>query len=148
MPAASIGSRPLAAPGDTGTDPCGFIVANHLHENADIRLVGDDGELGSMLFGEGGGGAVLPIGYKGYGLAVIGEILSGALSGARILDEIPLFFTNLEKPVGNGHFHIAIDISKFVDIGAFKVIIRLVEVPKRLAVARPMSDKDCRTVGT
>lgn len=90
--------------------PKGWIIDKH----------GKHTENPNDLFGEGGGGAVLPIGYKGYGLAVIGEILSGALSGGRILDEIPLFFTNLEKPVGNGHFHIAIDISKFCDVEAFK----------------------------
>ena len=92
------------------------------------------------LFGEGGGGAVLPIGYKGYGLAIIGEILSGVLSGGRILDEIPLFFTNLEKQVGNGHFHIAIDISKFCEVQNFKA--RVDQIVKILKATPLMEDFD------
>jgi len=125
----------VAAPADK-RDPIVLDMATSVVAGGKVRVAAKKGERipkgwiidkdgkhtedPNALFGEGGGGAVLPIGYKGYGLAVIGEILSGALSGARILDEIPLFFTNLEKPVGNGHFHIAIDISKFCDVGAFR----------------------------
>jgi LDH2 family malate/lactate/ureidoglycolate dehydrogenase len=63
---------------------------------------------------------LLPLGYKGYGLAVIGEIFSGILSGARILDEIPLWFAEPDIPIGNGHFHMAIDISRFCAVETFK----------------------------
>ena len=108
--------------------PKGWIIDKH----------GKHTDNPNALFGEGGGGAVLPIGYKGYGLAVIGEILSGALSGGRILGEIPLFFTNLEKPVGNGHFHIAIDISKFCDVETFKV--RVDQIAKILKATPLMED--------
>ncbi len=66
------------------------------------------------------GGALLPLGYKGYGLAVIGEILSGVLPAARILTEIPSWFGAPESPVGNGHFHLAIDVARFGDVAAFK----------------------------
>ncbi len=78
-----------------------------------------------------GGGALLPLGYKGYGLAVIGEVLSGVLSGAKILDEIPMWFSNPESPVGNGHFHMAIDVSRFCEPAAFKARMdQLVEMLK------------------
>lgn len=66
------------------------------------------------------GGALLPMGYKGYGLAVFGEILCGILTGSRILSEIPSWFTDTDREVGNGHLHIAIDIARFVDPQAFK----------------------------
>ncbi len=66
------------------------------------------------------GGALLPLGYKGYGLAVIGEIFSGVLPGAKILTEIPNWFSAPESAVGNGHFHLAIDIAHFGDLRTFK----------------------------
>lgn len=66
------------------------------------------------------GGALLPLGYKGYGLAVFGEILCGALTGSRMLSEIPAWFKDTASDIGNGHLHIAIDIAKFVDPETFK----------------------------
>jgi len=66
------------------------------------------------------GGALLPLGYKGYGLAVFGEILCGVLTGARILREVPAWFVDTQKSIGNGHMHIAIDIARFVPPAAFR----------------------------
>ncbi|MDB5931225.1 MAG: lactate dehydrogenase [Polaromonas sp.] len=69
------------------------------------------------------GGALLPLGYKGYGLAVFGEILCGVLTGSRILSEIPAWFKDTDSAIGNGHLHIAIDIARFVEPEAFKLRI-------------------------
>jgi LDH2 family malate/lactate/ureidoglycolate dehydrogenase len=66
------------------------------------------------------GGALLPLGYKGFGLAVFGEILCGALTGSRILGEIPAWQQDTASQVANGHVHIAIDIAKFIGPEAFK----------------------------
>jgi LDH2 family malate/lactate/ureidoglycolate dehydrogenase len=66
------------------------------------------------------GGALLPLGYKGFGLAVFGEILCGALTGARMLSEIPAWHKDTDATIGNGHVHIAIDIARFVPPTAFK----------------------------
>lgn len=66
------------------------------------------------------GGALLPLGYKGYGLAVFGEILCGALTGSRILSEVPAWFTDTDKSIGNGHMHVAIDIAHFLEPRLFK----------------------------
>ncbi len=66
------------------------------------------------------GGALLPMGYKGFGMAVFGEILCGALSDARMLGEIPAWFRDTADTVGNGHLHIAIDIARFVDPAQFR----------------------------
>lgn len=98
--------------------PTGWIV------NKDGKNTDDPNDLP-------GGGALLPLGYKGYGLAVIGEVLSGVLSGAKILDEIPMWFSNPETPVGNGHFHLAIDIAHFCEPVAFKARMdQLIEILK------------------
>lgn len=66
------------------------------------------------------GGALMPLGYKGFGLAVFGEILCGALTGSRILGEIPAWFLQTERDIGNGHIHIAIDIARFADPAVFR----------------------------
>jgi LDH2 family malate/lactate/ureidoglycolate dehydrogenase len=65
------------------------------------------------------GGALLAMGHKGYGLAVVGEVLAGALAGAAMLGAIPQWFTATDQRVGNGHFHLAIDIHQFIDPAAF-----------------------------
>ena len=66
------------------------------------------------------GGALLPLGYKGYGLAVFGEILCGVLTGSRILSEVPAWFSETHREVANGHMHIAIDIARFIAPADFK----------------------------
>jgi LDH2 family malate/lactate/ureidoglycolate dehydrogenase len=69
-------------------------------------------------------GLLQPVGgAKGYGLAVINEILSGVLSGARILDEIPdsvMSTGRFTEPLGIGHLVLALDPTAFVDIDEFK----------------------------
>lgn len=66
------------------------------------------------------GGALFPLGYKGQGLGVIVETLCGILSGAWILNEIPMWFANTTKQVGIGHFMMAINVDAFLPIQEFK----------------------------
>ncbi|THT97579.1 Ldh family oxidoreductase [Lampropedia puyangensis] len=87
--------------------PAGWVVTQSGHDTTDPQ------ELTT-------GGALLPLGYKGYGLAVFGEILCGALTGSRILSEIPAWFKETSQNIGNGHIHLAIDISRLVDVAVFK----------------------------
>jgi len=79
-------------------------------------------------------GLLLPIGgYKGYGLAVLVEILAGLLSGAAVLDElVELGFSvaadraaddasaaTFRRPQGVGHFIAAIDVARFQPFEVF-----------------------------
>ncbi len=67
------------------------------------------------------GGALLPFGnHKGYGLAVIIEILAGVLTGAGMLKQIPLWIKNVVDPLNVGHCFAAIDIEAFIDLKSFK----------------------------
>jgi len=67
------------------------------------------------------GGALLPFGeYKGYGLAIVVEILSGALTGAGLLSDIPLWFKEVQRPTNIGHLFGAIDISCFIPFELFR----------------------------
>lgn len=73
------------------------------------------------------GGALMPLGgtaenagYKGYGLALAVDILSGVLPGAgSCLGVLNSIFTQ-EKPVNVGHFFAALRVDAFRDPGEFR----------------------------
>lgn len=67
------------------------------------------------------GGARLPFGeHKGYGLAVILEILNGVLTGADMLSQITSWSKYPESPTNIGHCFAVIDINSFMDIKEFQ----------------------------
>jgi LDH2 family malate/lactate/ureidoglycolate dehydrogenase len=67
------------------------------------------------------GGALLPFAeHKGYGLAFMMEIISGALVGAGMLRMIPRWFKEVSTPLNIGHCFAAIDIEAFMDLEEFK----------------------------
>ncbi len=67
------------------------------------------------------GGARLPFGeHKGYGLAVMLEILNGVLTGAGMLSQITSWSKYPENPTNLGHSFAAIDISSFMSITEFQ----------------------------
>lgn len=58
-------------------------------------------------------------GAKGFGLAIMVEILSGVLTGAGIGGEIASMYHDLDRPSGNGHFMLAIDIARWMPVEEF-----------------------------
>lgn len=67
------------------------------------------------------GGALAPIGgYKGYGLSVLVEVMSGVLSGAAITKECLTWVANPDKPSENGHWITVWDIEAFMPMEEFK----------------------------
>jgi len=83
------------------------------------------------------GGMMLPVGGpKGYGLAVMVEILSAMLSGADYGPHLGNMYTQFDRPQNVGHFFGALDVSGFLPPEAFRARIEgLVEelraVPRR-----------------
>ena len=66
-------------------------------------------------------GTVLPMGtYKGYGLAIFVDILCAILSGAEFGKHIGELYANSKTKQNVGHFFIAFDIAKFIDVSVFK----------------------------
>jgi ureidoglycolate dehydrogenase (NAD+) len=66
-------------------------------------------------------GAQLPMaGHKGYGLAVLVEILTAVLTGAAMLGQVKSWVLDLPEPTDEGHAFIAIDIGKMIPLGEFK----------------------------
>ncbi|HEY2572445.1 MAG TPA: Ldh family oxidoreductase [Verrucomicrobiaceae bacterium] len=60
-------------------------------------------------------------GYKGYGIALMIEVLSAILTGAAIRWEVLSWtFSDPSKPTGHGAAFIAINIASFLPVGQFK----------------------------
>lgn len=123
-----IGNNPVAfaIPGGTGA-PVVLDIAMSVVAGGKVRHAAKTGKPiphGWVVDSQGNdtarpedfpaGGALLALGHKGYGLAVVGEVLGGVLAGASILGGIPQWFTATNKRTGNGHFHMALDLSRFV----------------------------------
>ena len=81
-------------------------------------------------------GAVQPMAaHKGYGLAVLVEILTGVLSGGAVMKEVPSWLFNMDETNKVSHCFIVIDVSKFMPVDAFtdrmeKMVDYLHDVPK------------------
>jgi ureidoglycolate dehydrogenase (NAD+) len=66
-------------------------------------------------------GALLPMaGHKGYGLALMIEILCATLTGADMLSEVKLWLEKHPGPLNQGHAFIAININNFMPVTQFK----------------------------
>lgn len=66
-------------------------------------------------------GSLLPMGgHKGYGLALLIEVLAGALTGAAILGEAKSWLLNLESQPSLGHAFLAIDVAALMPVELFK----------------------------
>lgn len=64
--------------------------------------------------------AVLPMaGPKGYGLALVIEVLSALLSGSRSGSEVKRMYDDFDAPQEIGHFLGAVDVARFVPLDAF-----------------------------
>lgn len=82
-------------------------------------------------------GLVSPLGgYKGYGLAMMVEILSSVLSGGAIASELG-GIRFVDKPVRVSHCYLAIDVARFLPLADFNErIARLVEIMKSTPPAK------------
>jgi LDH2 family malate/lactate/ureidoglycolate dehydrogenase len=69
-------------------------------------------------------GTLMPIGGpKGYGLAVVVDILAGLLSGSKYGPEV-ITFHQLMGPTGVGVFTLAVDIERFMDRRQFQGLVQ------------------------
>jgi LDH2 family malate/lactate/ureidoglycolate dehydrogenase len=64
---------------------------------------------------------MLPMaGHKGYGLALLVEVLAGVLSGAGVTREVKGWLYELSEGPGTGHTFFAIDVGKIMPVAEFK----------------------------
>ncbi|MEX1034147.1 MAG: Ldh family oxidoreductase [Cellvibrionaceae bacterium] len=59
-------------------------------------------------------------GSKGYGLALLVEIMSGVLSGGGFSHQVKSMYENFHEPGNNGHFFLALDIEKLMPLTVFR----------------------------
>jgi LDH2 family malate/lactate/ureidoglycolate dehydrogenase len=86
----------------------------------DNWLVDDDGlPTDELIFPEHG--ALTPMaGHKGYGIALLIEIFSAALTGAAILSGVKSWALDLSEASNAGHAFIAIDVGAIMPLQEFK----------------------------
>lgn len=67
------------------------------------------------------GGSLVPMGdHKGYGLAVIFDILCGVLTGSGFTTDVLSIYKDVDKPNRCGHFMMALKIKEFMPVSHFK----------------------------
>jgi LDH2 family malate/lactate/ureidoglycolate dehydrogenase len=92
---------------------------------------------------EGLKGFVLPIGfYKGYGLAVAMDILSGVLTGAGFSTGVESSIQQWKESQHVGHFFIAVDPTRFMTLEVFsdrmKQLCDLIRNAHRIDTEKPI----------
>ncbi len=66
------------------------------------------------------GATLLPdAGAKGFGLALMVEVLAGVLTGAAIGTEVGSLYAETDRPAGNGHFFLVLDPERRLPGGGF-----------------------------
>ncbi|HEX7071789.1 MAG TPA: Ldh family oxidoreductase [Rhodothermales bacterium] len=87
--------------------PVGWIVDEHGRDTDDPA----DFERGTLLpFGQ----------HKGYGLALVVEIMASVLTGAGMLHQNPFWQEAVETPLSIGHAILAIDVQSFMPVETFR----------------------------
>ncbi|MGI6037329.1 MAG: Ldh family oxidoreductase [Limnochordia bacterium] len=131
--AAAMGNQPLAIAVPAKGKPIVLDMAMSVVAGGKVRMAAKKGEKipNSWIVNKEGRfsenpndlpeGALLPIGYKGYGLAVMGEVLTGVLTGAGILSEVLNWLFNPTEATRTGHMMMAIDIAAYLSVDEFKM---------------------------
>jgi LDH2 family malate/lactate/ureidoglycolate dehydrogenase len=100
--------------------PPGWVIDRSGNTKTDPHAVLEDLVKGHAALVPIGGIGEDTGGYKGYGFAVVAEILSAALQQGAFLKQLSGFDENGGRvPYALGHAFLAIDISCFTDVAAF-----------------------------
>jgi L-2-hydroxycarboxylate dehydrogenase (NAD+) len=100
--------------------PEGWVIGEDGKSKTDSVSVLDELVKGTAALTPLGGIGEEGAGYKGYGYAVVVEILSAALQGGAFLKALNGFENGKKVPYNLGHFFIAINIKAFTELEDFK----------------------------
>ena len=78
---------------------------------------------------------VVPLGAKGYGLAMMLDVLSGPLSGLVMSVNTNASARGVDQPSLAGHFFLALDVGSFTDLEAFRTEID--QATRAIRASRP-----------
>lgn len=139
-----LGNNPwsISVPTNVGQPPITLDIANSVVARGKIRIKALSGEsipLGWALNSKGKPttnaeealkGIILPIGdYKGYGITLMIDILSGVLTGAAFGNKVPGVEEDGRR--NNGHLFISMDVEAFMELDEFtNRVNELVEIIK------------------
>jgi len=109
-----LGTNPLAfaCPALTAS-PLILDMATSEQAGSTVRKAGETGKAVTDNLQPFGGA-------KGYGLALMVEILSGVMTGGGFSHEVKSMYNNFTDSGNNGHFFLVLDLSKFVPGVDFK----------------------------
>ena len=102
------------------TCPPGWVIDREGKTKTDSVAILKDLVAGTAALTPLGGLGEETAGYKGYGYATVVEILSSALQQGAFLKQLLGIENGKKAPYRLGHFFMAIDISAFTDLEAFK----------------------------
>lgn len=130
-----IGNNPFAYAVPAGEEkPIVFDIAMSVAAGGKINTARDEGKRipeGWLVDADGRpttdpwefvkGGALVPFAsHKGYGLAMMVEILAGVMTGAAVTKDIGCWVRDLDRPCDVGFLFIAIDVGMFMPIEEFR----------------------------
>jgi len=128
-----VGNNPLAVGVPTDGEPIVVDLALSAAAMGKIRLAASRGEpipegwacsadgLPTTNAKEAISGMLLPAaGAKGFGLAVMIDLLAGGLSSGGIGDEVLPLYGDMARPYGSSHLFVAFDITGFRPLEEFK----------------------------
>jgi LDH2 family malate/lactate/ureidoglycolate dehydrogenase len=128
-----VGNNPIAIAVPTGTEPIVLDLALSAGAMGKIRLAESQGQtippgwattsegIPTVDPGEAIKGMLLPAaGPKGFGLAVMIDLLAGGLSSGSIGDAVQPLYGDLSKPYGCSNLFIAINVEGFRTVAAFE----------------------------
>jgi LDH2 family malate/lactate/ureidoglycolate dehydrogenase len=149
-----ISNAPLAYAIPAAGFPMALDIAMSATAGMKVRLAAERGEAipeGWVLDRDGrpttdpgdyaNGGALAPLGgHKGYGLALLTEVLAGVLSGAGITKAIVPWLIDTATPTDAGHGFVVLDIDCFMDRSEF--LARMQHLIDEMHAAEPAPGVD------
>jgi LDH2 family malate/lactate/ureidoglycolate dehydrogenase len=130
-----LGTNPVAYAVPAGKEPpilldiaTSVVAASKIYAARDVGkpipegwIIDKDGLPTTDPTGYPAAGALVPMaGHKGYGIALLIEILTGVLAGGAFGPDVVSWMKDSEVPVNQSHAFVAIDIAHFLPIEQFK----------------------------
>jgi len=132
---AVLGTNPIAYAVPAGKEKpvmldiaTSVVAASKIFKAQDLKqcipdnwLIDKDGLPTTNPAGYPAVGAIMPMAaHKGYGIALMIEILTGVISGSAFAKDVPCWVLQQPEPVDQSHSFIAIDINAIMPIDQFK----------------------------
>lgn len=130
-----LGTNPIAYAVPTGKEPpimldiaTSVVAASKIYAARDVGkpipegwIIDKDGLPTADPTGYPGVGALMPMaGHKGYGIALLIEIVTGVLAGGAFGPEVVSWMMDSATPVNQSHAFLAVNVANFIPIQRFK----------------------------